>query len=295
MSNHSMTGFARVQGGEAGYSWSWEVRATNGRNLDVRTRVPAGFEHLEPAIREHVQARLNRGNIGITLQCRRDGGMGMPVVNEAALKEIMRTACRLEDELGFAAPRIDGLLNIKGIVEMVEPDEDPKVTEKRDDSLLRDLDKSLEDLVTMRATEGRELTQVLTGALRALDQQAKGARDSAAAQPEAIRERFAARLDEFLAERADISQERLAQETAILAAKADVREELDRLKAHIDAAENLLTEGGAVGRQLDFLAQEMNRETNTLCAKSGSAQLTQAGLAMKTLIDQIREQAQNLE
>ena len=295
MSVASMTGFARAFGGVEGYQWTWEVRATNGRNLDVRTRVPTGLEALEPRIRPLVQRYVARGSISVSLQCRREGGNQVPVVNEEALETILITARRLEQELGLAAPRIDGLLGLKGVLEVTEPEDDPETVETRDNALLSSLEEALADLNAARGKEGAELARVLGDTLSQMRDKTAEARNLAAAQPEAIKERFAARLEEMLAGQSPVEEDRLAQEVAVLATKADVREELDRLETHIQAGGDLLAEGGAVGRRLDFLAQEMNREANTLCAKSADTELTRVGLDLKALIDQLREQIQNLE
>lgn len=295
MSVASMTGFARAHGTAAGYQWAWEVRATNGRNLDVRARVPAGLESLENRIRPRVQHFVSRGNVSVSLQCRREAGNQVPVVNEEALETILITARRLEQELGLAAPRIDGLLGLKGVLEVVEPEEDPATVEARDEALLASLDEALAELDATRRKEGAELARILSDTLAQMRGKTGAAGNLAAAQPDAIKERFAARLEEMLANQSPVDEGRLAQEVAILATKADVREELDRLDTHIQAGEDLLTEGGAVGRRLDFLAQEMNREANTLCAKSADTDLTRVGLDLKALVDQLREQVQNLE
>lgn len=291
----SMTGFARTHGTAEGYHWVWEVRATNGRNLDVRPRVPAGLEALENRIRALVQQYVTRGSVSVSLQCRREGGNQVPVVNEDALEKILITARRLEQELGLAAPRIDGILGLKGVLEVVEPEDDPATVEARDTALMAGLEEALTALDEMRRREGAEIARVLSDTLGEMREKTTEAGNLAAAQPEAIKARFTAKLEEMLADSSAVNPDRLEQEVAILATKADVREELDRLQTHIKAGEDLLAEGGAVGRRLDFLAQEMNREANTLCAKSTDTELTRVGLDLKALVDQLREQVQNLE
>jgi len=295
MSISSMTGFSRTQGAVAEYHWAWELRSVNGRNLDIRTRVPTGFELLEPSIRGLVQKKLQRGSVSVALQCRRTGAAQTPVVNEEALQKVLTVARQVEAEMKLSPPSVDGILALKGVIDVAEPEESEDAIEARNKALLEDLEAALDALVGSRQAEGRELEAVL---LRTLDQMAGKAReaaDAAAAQPAAIKARFQARLEELLGSQSELNNDRLAQEVAMLAVKADVREELDRLTTHIAAARKLLCDGGAVGRRMDFLAQELNREANTMCAKSSDTTLTGIGLDIKTLIDQLREQVQNLE
>jgi uncharacterized protein (TIGR00255 family) len=295
MAISSMTGFARGQGHEGDYHWAWELRSINGRNLDIRARLPLGFEILEPAIRNAVQKALQRGSVTIGLQCRRSTGLQMPTVNREALAEVVRAAREIERETGLAPASIDGLMALKGVVEIQETEETQEAVEARNAALLTSLDETLAALKANREQEGRELQRILLRALSDMKAKAAEAAKTAAAQPEAIRGRFLAKLSDFLAEQPPVPEERLAQEVAIMIVKADVREELDRLDTHIRAAEELIGAGGAIGRRMDFLAQELNREANTLCSKSADTALTAIGLELKTLIDQLREQVQNVE
>jgi uncharacterized protein (TIGR00255 family) len=295
MAISSMTGFARTQGAVAEYHWAWELRSVNGRNLDIRTRVPAGFELLEPAIRALVQKKLQRGSVSVTLQCRRTGAAQLPVINEEALAKVLAVARKLEAEMALTPPSVDGILGLKGVIDVAEPEEDDEAIESRNTALLEDLESALGALAGSREAEGRELVAVLSRTLDQMAGKAAAAAETAAAQPAAIKARFQARLEELLGSQPAPDSDRLAQEVAMLAAKADVREELDRLTTHIAAARTLLAGDGAVGRRMDFLAQELNREANTMCAKSSDTTLTAIGLDIKTLIDQLREQVQNLE
>jgi uncharacterized protein (TIGR00255 family) len=295
MAISSMTGFARTQGAMADYHWAWELRSVNGRNLDIRTRVPAGFELLEPSIRALVQKKLQRGSVSVALQCRRSGVAQTPVINEEALAKVLAVARKLEAEMALAPPSVDGILGLKGVIDVAESEEGEEVVESRNKALLKDLEAALDALANSRQAEGRELVAVLSRTLDDMAVKATAAAETAAAQPAAIKARFQARLEELLGGQSELDNDRLAQEVAMLAAKADVREELDRLATHIAAARALLAGDGAVGRRMDFLAQELNREANTMCAKSSDTTLTAIGLDIKTLIDQLREQVQNLE
>ena len=291
----SMTGFARGQGAEGAYHWAWEVRTVNGRNLDIRTRVPAGYEMLEPGIRKLVQERLQRGSVNIGLQIRRSGAQQTLSINDTALQRLLDLAQDIEHRHALRPASVDGILGLKGVVEVSEPEDSEEELEVRNDALLANLSEVLGDLVVSRQQEGRELEKILLRTLGDMRKQAALAADSAALQPVTIKARLQAKLEELLGERPQLSEERLAQEVALMAVKADVREELDRLSTHIEAAQGLIETGGTIGRRMDFLAQELNREANTLCSKSVDTALTTIGLELKTLIDQLREQVQNLE
>ena len=295
MSLTSMTGFARGQGAVGAYHWAWELRTVNGRNLDIRMRVPPGYEMLEPGIRKLVQERLQRGSVNISLQVRRTGAQQTLSINHEALQQLLALAQDIEHEHALRAASVDGILGLKGVVDVSEPEDSEEELEVRNDALLANLGEVLEDLVASRRQEGRELKKIVQRALADMREKAALAADTAALQPVNIKARFQARLDELLGEQPGLSEERLAQEVALIAAKADVREELDRLNTHIEAAQGLIEGGGTVGRRMDFLAQELNREANTLCSKSADTALTTIGLDLKTLIDQLREQIQNLE
>ncbi|WP_422366298.1 YicC/YloC family endoribonuclease [Pelagibius sp.] len=292
---HSMTGFARAEGGDELVTWAWEIRTVNGRSLDVRSRLPGGYEALDPVIRKAVAGVCQRGNTQVNLQVKRGEAPQAWRLNEELLQQVLDVMSRLETRLETAAPRLDGLLGLRGILEPVEDDESPEQLAGRLKSIETDLGVALEALAAMRAEEGARLLQLVRGHLDAIERLCGEAAGCAATQPETLKARLREQLDVLLAETNAVSEDRLAQELALLVGKADVREELDRLEAHVAAARDLLAQGGAVGRKLDFLCQEFNREANTLCSKSADVDLTRIGLDLKSAIEQLREQVQNIE
>ena len=289
----SMTGFARAEGEADGIAWVWELRSVNSRSLDLRLRLPPGFDALEPQLRAALSSRCRRGNISATLSVTR---LTTPAVrvNREMLAQIVGLLGELAGQIDAAPPRLDGLIGLRGIVETVE-DESDTVIEARRAAVLDGWSAALDRLVTARSEEGARLFTALSSQCLELTGLVEAAAGSAAAQPTAIR----ARLEGLLAELAGLAptmpEERVAQELAMLVTRSDVREEIDRLRAHIAQAGELLRRDDAVGRQLDFLCQELNREANTLCSKSASLELTRIGLALKAGIEQFREQVQNLE
>lgn len=290
-----MTGFARTSATRGTFGWTWEVRSVNGRGLDVRCRMPAGYELLESEVRTRIDRHLTRGNVSVTLRAEGAAGEARLRINEAVLAQLCRAAQELQARLPAAGLTVDGLLAQRGVVEIVEDVEDESVREAREREMLSSLDAALLELVSVRRREGQRLGLVLGEQLAAMERVVAAAGTAAAAQPEALRQRLQTQLA-ALGERPEgLSEERLAQEVALLAAKADVREELDRLAAHIAAARELVSGQAAAGRRLDFLAQELNREANTLLSKSADLELTRLGLELKASIDQLREQAQNIE
>nr|WP_184043031.1 YicC/YloC family endoribonuclease [Roseospira visakhapatnamensis] len=307
-----MTGFARAQGrlevsqegasGESpGASWIWEVRSVNGRGLDVRMRLPQGFESLDGPARAAVARHVVRGNVSLTLQVEaaRDGTAC--VVNQVLLESLATLATDLARRHPDLAPaRIDGLMGLRGVLDLANTEvatgpEAEAARARRDEALLAGLEQAMDGLSAARRAEGARLADVLTGILDQIDTLRARAGALAATQPEALRERLRQQVAALLDVTPMPSEERLHQEAAILAVKADVREELDRLSAHIGAARDLLATEGVVGRRLDFLCQEFNREANTLCSKSTDSDLTALGLALKAAIDQLREHVQNIE
>jgi uncharacterized protein (TIGR00255 family) len=290
-----MTGFARADGHEDGVSWVWEVKSVNSKSLDLRIRLPAGFDALELPLRQSLAKRVRRGALSVTLTLARAPGSGGIRVNRETLAQVLAAAQALVADGKAAPPRADGLLALRGVLESGEEVEDEAARERRTAAMLASWEKAVDDLVGMRAGEGERLVPVLQARLADIAQLVGAAEDSAAAQPEALKERLRQNVAELLEASPALPPERLAQEAALLAAKADIREELDRLAAHIIAAQELLAEGGAIGRRFDFLCQEFNREANTLCAKSADVQLTRTGLALKAAIEQLREQVQNVE
>ena len=289
----SMTGFARVDGHADGHSWTFEAKSVNGRNLDIRCRLPSGFDSLEAAARAEMPKRLARGSINLTLTLNRAQAATQLRINRELLAQVLELAREIEGA-GAAKPSLDSLLAVRGIIEPVEEDE----TEARarvEVALKADLGRLVDQLVVARLAEGRRLVAVLDGHLDEIERLVAAAAACASTQPEALRERLRHQVAALLDAAPALPEERLAQEAAILIAKADVREEMDRLRAHIQAARDMLAEGGAVGRRLDFLCQEFNREANTLCSKASDVELTRIGLSLKASIEQLREQVQNIE
>jgi uncharacterized protein (TIGR00255 family) len=289
----SMTGFARAEGEADGISWVWELKSVNSRSLDLRLRLPPGFDALEPQLRTALSSHCRRGNISANLSVNR---LTPPAVrvNREMLAQIVGLLGELAGQIDAAPPRLDGLIGLRGIVETVEDEPDTAI-EARRAAVLAGWSTALDRLVTARTDEGARLLAVLSSQIGELAGLVELAAGSAAAQPAAIRLRLEGLLAELTGLAPTMPEERVAQELAMLVTRADVREELDRLRAHIAQAGELLRRGDAVGRQLDFLCQELNREANTLCSKSASLELTRIGLALKAGIEQFREQVQNLE
>lgn len=290
-----MTGFARRQGSSDEFLWAWELKCVNGRNLDVRCRFPTGLDALDGFVRAACAERLKRGNISVTLTA--DDRQAAPVfrINEAALAQIGGLLEGLKGRIDAAPPRLDGLIGLKGVLEIEERQLSAEAGERRIQAMQADFLACLADLQQARLEEGRKLAAITRQHLGEIERLGKAAAASAAAQPAALRERLARQIAELLPPIVTLPEERLAQEVALLAAKADVREELDRLGAHVAAARGLLEQGGAIGRRLDFLCQEFNREANTLCSKADDLALTNLGIELKAAIEQLREQAQNIE
>jgi uncharacterized protein (TIGR00255 family) len=291
----SMTGFARAEGHDGPLSWAWELKSVNSKSLDLRFRLPPGFDALELPLRALVTQRLKRGSIGVNLSVVRAAGAGNIRVNREALAVVVRLANEIAAEVEAAPPRIDGLLALRGVLESGDEAPDEGTRERQMKQLNDGFAQALEGLASMRLNEGARLDGVLSERLDEIAVLVKDAEGAAATQPGAIR----ARIKELIAALTDavpaLPEERLAHEAALIVAKADIREELDRLQAHLGAARALLAEGGSIGRRFDFLCQEFNREANTLCSKSADLELTRIGLALKAAIEQLREQVQNIE
>jgi uncharacterized protein (TIGR00255 family) len=294
----SMTGYARAQDDDESFAWVWEAKSVNGRGLEVRMRLPPGYDRLEPAVREAVQGRCRRGNVNLTLTVEpRQSGKPM-TVNQAVLDQYLDLARACAERMpGLAAARVDGLLALRGVIEMgdaamVEP---PEQTERRSVAVLATLVRALQALATMRAGEGERLRGILDGQLTEIGALVAKAETLPSLDKAHLKEKLRLQVTALLDAVPTLSEDRLTQEAVLIAAKADIREELDRLKAHGAAARDMLASDESVGRKLDFLCQEFNREANTLCSKAGDLELTRIGLSLKAIIEQFREQVQNIE
>ena len=291
----SMTGFAHVEERDGDYRDVWEIRSVNGRNLDIRCRLPPGLEALDPVVRAAVPRFCRRGSLSVTLAVDRSAVQQSVRINRPLLDQLLALAAELQGRSAADSPRLDGLLAVRGVIEVAEPEHDPARLEARNQRLAQGLDRALEQLRLMRLAEGARLVALLEDQLAEIETLCRQAAASASTQPAALMARLKKQLSALLDGTAEIAEERLVQEVALLVVKGDIREELDRLAAHVDAARQLIAEGGAVGRKLDFLCQEFNREANTLCSKATDIELTRCGLALKSAVEQLREQVQNIE
>jgi len=295
----SMTGYARAQGADDRRRWVWEARSVNGRNLEIRCRVPQGFDRLENPSRTAVGGKLKRGNVSLTLTLTSERQSSPLRINRPLLAELASLVEEVRKSTGAAAPSADGLLRVRGVI---EEEEEGGQTEEQlavlDKALTATLDEVLKALVAARAAEGKALAKVIDGHVDEIEGLCKRAAERALAQIGTVRSRFESQLAELMGRVPQLSEERFAQEVALLVGKADVREELDRLAAHIAQARTLLAEArtdNPVGRKFDFLCQEFNREANTLCSKSADIELTRIGIDLKGAVERMREQVQNVE
>ena len=293
----SMTGFARASGRDEGLGWTWEVKSVNGRGLDARCRLPPGMDALDVVVRRAVSERFRRGSFTVALQTERAAAGAHLRIDRGVLDQLMMLAAELRSEMTDAAPlSIGDLLRLRGVVDLVEEeDADAETRARREARIAETLGEALEALAAARIEEGARIAEMLAGHLAEIETLARAAREAASTHPAMLRRRLEDALAQFNEASPPVSEERVAQEVAILLVKGDVREEIDRLDAHIAAARELIAEGGAVGRRLDFLCQEFNREANTLCSKAGDVALTRIGLDLKATIDRFREQVQNVE
>ena len=290
----SMTGFARASGGDGAAGWSWEVKSVNGRALDIRCRLPQGMERLDPAVRGAVSARLRRGNVTVGLRLSQAPDAAAMRVNRAWLDELIALAAEYRGSDDVAPPSLDGMLALRGVIETAESPDDAERAQD-DGAILETLDVALAELVRERRAEGAALAAALTQRIEEIVALTRQAEALAPTRQEALGARLREQVGALIGAGSPVSEDRLVTELALLAVKIDVTEEIDRLKSHSAAAARHLREEGAVGRKLDFLAQEFNREANTLCSKASDSALTEVGLALKAAIDQFREQAQNVE
>ncbi len=291
-----MTGFARVDGRAGSKAWIWELKSVNGRGLELRFRLPPGFDSIEADLRGLAQSKLVRGNVNLNLQLVESAEAAPNYrLNEALLEQLLAMAGKLESR-GVGAPRLDGLLAVRGVVEPVGMVEDESAREVLEAALKQSFAEALDKLVQSRNAEGAKLAEVLSAQFSEIAALTRRAGEVEAVRPEGLRKRLQTQLAELLAQNPPVAEERLAQELALQVTRLDVREELDRLKAHVSSAQALLKgDAKGVGRKLDFLMQEFNREANTLCSKAFDAGLTAIGLDLKLVIDRLREQAQNVE
>ena len=295
MALSSMTGFARGHGISGAYSWAWELKSVNAKGLDLRLRLPPGWDVVESAVRTRAAEVLTRGTVYATLTVERHGVAPIVRINESVLAAALAALQGLADRVPAAPPRLDGILGLKGVIDVIEEDEREEDRRAAEAAVVAGFGLAIGELAAMRRHEGEALGKILS--LRLDEVAALAARAEAAPgrRPEAIKARIAEQIAVLLEATSRFDPDRLHQEAILIASKADIREELDRLVAHRAQAARLIAEGGPIGRRLDFLAQELNREANTLCAKSNDVELTNIGLELKSVVEQFREQVQNLE
>ena len=291
----SMTGFARASGERQGLFWQWEIKSVNGKALDVRLRLPPGFEALETPVRAALAAAFRRGNLQVSLGISGQLGRETVRLNQEILERLVAAGETLRDRIGGEPLRADVLLSIKGVVEVATEPEAEGEAEARDAAMLESFNEALTSLAAARREEGQRLNAVASAQVQRIAELAEAARRNPSRSPEAIRARLADQVSRLMETGATLDPDRLHQEAVIAATRADIQEELDRLASHVEAAHALLASDDAVGRKFDFLAQEFNREANTLCSKAADRSLTAIGLDLKTVIDQLREQVQNIE
>jgi uncharacterized protein (TIGR00255 family) len=295
MALSSMTGFARGHGASGAYSWAWELKSVNAKGLDVRLRLPPGWDAVEvPAHRSAAQV-LARGTVYGTLTVERKGAAPVARVNEPVLAAVLATLNGLAGRVNAAEPRLDGILSLRGVIEVVEEDEREEDRRAAEAAVTAGFQKTLEALADMRRREGEQLARILTQRIEEIATLAARADAAPGRRPEAVKARIAEQVAALMDVSDRFDADRLHQEAILVAAKADIREELDRLSSHVAQVRRLIADGGPIGRRLDFLAQELNREANTMCSKSNDVELTNIGLELKSVVEQFREQVQNLE
>lgn len=293
MAIESMTGFARVAGTAGVHAWAWEIRSVNGRGLDVRVRVPPGFETIAEVARKRISGAFARGTLHVNLTVSSDAAPPRLRVNEAALATLLDAVSRLPATAAIGPATYDGLLGIRGVVELADEAQDALAEVEK--PVLDGLEAVVTALKQARQSEGQALQAIISGHRDTIARLTGEAEVHPARGVDAIRERLSAQVAALLEASPALDPQRLHQEAALLAVKADIREEIDRLHAHVAALDVLLGESGAIGRKLDFLSQEFGRESSTLCAKAGDPGLSRIGLELRTVVDQMREQVQNVE
>ncbi len=295
MALSSMTGFARSHGVAGDYAWGWEIKSVNAKGLDLRFRLPQGWDAVEIPARARGTEALSRGTVYANLTVERKGVQSTVKVNDAVLAAVLSTLKGLSGKVEAAPPSLDGILSLKGVIEVTEADERPEDHSAAETAIVKGFEQALTALVSMRRSEGETLGRLLSARLDEIAVLTARAEATPGRKPEAIKVRLAEQVATLLAASERFDADRLHQEAILLAAKADIREELDRLVSHVSQVKKLLAGGGAIGRKLDFLAQELHRESNTLTAKANDVELTKIGLELKSVVEQFREQVQNLE
>jgi uncharacterized protein (TIGR00255 family) len=295
MALSSMTGFARSHGASGPYAFEWELKSVNAKGFDLRLRLPPGWDDLEAVAKKRAGELLMRGTVYANLNIKRTGAASTIRINEDVLAAVARVAGELAGRIDAVAPSIDGLLAIKGVIEVVEPESSEAEDKAAKAAAAAAFEQALADLVEMRRREGATLGQILSQRMDEMEGLAQKAEAAPGRKPEAIKARLAEQIAALLDASDRFDPDRLNQEAILIAAKADIREELDRIASHVAQARDMIGKGGPVGRRLDFLAQEFNREVNTCCSKANDLELTNVGLEMKNVVEQFREQVQNLE
>ena len=295
MALSSMTGFARSHGASGPYTFEWELKSVNAKGFDLRLRLPQGWDELEAFAKKRAAEMLSRGTVYANFNVKRADALSTVRINEDVLAAVVKVASSLAGKIDAVAPSIDGLLAIKGVIEVVEPERNEEEDKAATAAAAAAFDEALKSLVAMRRREGEALGQILSQRMDEMEMLARKAEAAPGRKPEAVKARLAEQISALLETSDRFDSDRLNQEALLIAAKADVREELDRIASHVSQARELIGKGGPIGRRLDFLAQEFHREVNTCCSKSNDLELTNTGLEMKNVIEQFREQVQNLE
>lgn len=295
MALSSMTGFARSHGSSGPYAFEWELKSVNAKGFDFRLRLPPGWDEVETIARKRATELLARGTVYANLTVKRTGAGSVVRVNDDVLASILKVVGEISAKTDAVAPSVDGLLAIKGVIEVVEPESSEEEMQAARVAITAAFEQALRSLIDMRKREGVALGQILLQRMDDIERLSKRAEAAPGRKPEAIKARLAEQIAALLETSDRFDEDRLSQEAILMAAKADIREELDRIASHVAQTRELLGKGGPVGRRLDFLAQEFNREVNTTCSKSNDIELTNTGLEMKNVVEQFREQVQNLE
>jgi uncharacterized protein (TIGR00255 family) len=295
MALSSMTGFARANGAAGPYAWIWEIKSVNAKGLELRLRLPPGWDGIEPVLRARATKSLSRGTVYGNLGVSRQDTTPVVRVNDAVLAALLTTIRDIAPKVNATPPSLDGLLGLKGVIDVLEPEEHEDERRAAEDAVVEGFASALAGLSEMRGHEGEALGRLLGARLDEVAALTAKAETAPGRRPEAVKARLAEQVAVLLGASDRFDADRLHQEAILIASKADIREELDRLGAHVAQARKLIGAGGAIGRRLDFLSQELNREANTLCAKSNDVELTNLGLELKSVVEQFREQVQNLE